>query len=146
MGIEQANISRFDWRTKGMMRVLQERGLWRSGLKKQCGKSKKKSKNDEPETEEERELRILDRCSQGKGCCALRILENQPDFLNETSLLETIIKDAGHEVLFYPKFHCELNYIEFFWGAVKRYTREHCTYSFSGLKETLPVTLNSVSL
>src|SRR5436305_6621218 len=67
-------------------------------------------------------------------------------FLNETSLLKTVVKDAGHEVLFYPKFHCELNYIEFFLGAVKRYTLVDCTYSFPDLKETLPVALNSVSL
>jgi len=40
-------------------------------------------------------------------------------------MLETVILQAGHEVLFYPKFHCELNYIEYYWAALKRYTREH---------------------
>jgi len=40
-------------------------------------------------------------------------------------MLETIILEAGHEVIFYPKYHCKLNYIEYYWAAVKRYTREH---------------------
>jgi len=59
---------------------------------------------------------------QAKIVCALRILEAQPDFANEISLLEQAVCEAGHQVIFCPKFHCELNYIEYFWAAVKRYT------------------------
>jgi len=55
----------------------------------------------------------------------LRILEVEYDFQNEKSMLETIILEAGHEVIFYPKYHCKLNYIEYYWAAVKRYTQEH---------------------
>jgi hypothetical protein len=74
-------------------------------------------------------------------------MESQPDFLAEKSLLDIEITKRGHECLFYPKFHCELNYyIELFWGAVKRYTREHCNYSFRELEETVQDGLESVSL
>ena len=65
---------------------------------------------------EQYEARIADRCEVGKGCCALRILEAD-DFKNGISFLVTIIQAAGHEVIFYPKFHCELNYIEYYWAA-----------------------------
>ena len=41
----------------------------------------------------------------------------------------------------YPRF-----YIEFFWGAVKRYTRENCNYSFAELEPTVLAGLESVSL
>ena len=73
----------------------------------------------------------------GKGCCALRILEAEEDFRNEISLLEMIIHAAGHEVIFYPKSHCEHNYIEYYWGAFKRYTRDNCKYSFAELEPTI---------
>ena len=136
---------------KGMKRVLQERGLWREGLKKQCGRPKKeRSSNFEErlfqETLEQYEARIADRCQLGKNCCALRILEDQDDFRNEISLLETIIQQSGHEVIFYPKFHCELNYIEYYWAALKRYTRENCKYSFLELEQTVLEAMDSVSL
>ena len=32
---------------------------------------------------------------------------------------------------FYPKFNCELDYFEFFWGAVKWHTRGDCSCSFA---------------
>ena len=73
-------------------------------------------------------------------------MENQPDFQNEKSRLEIEIVQRGHECLFYPKFHCELNYIEYFQAAVKRYTRENCNYSFSELETTVFKGLESVSL
>jgi len=129
---------------KGMKRVLQERGLWRDGLKKQCSAAKAK---EDTETETQYNARLeLDHCEKGKDCCALRILESQPDFLAEKSLLELEITRRGHECLFYPKFHCELNYIEYFWGAVKRYTRENCNYTFAELESTVLAGLDSVSL
>jgi len=34
------------------------------------------------------------------------------DFTNQESMLETFIKNLGHECLFLLKFHCELNPIE----------------------------------
>ena len=33
-------------------------------------------------------------------------------FQNQPSMLETLIMKAGHECIFLPKFHCELNPIE----------------------------------
>ncbi|RPB23933.1 hypothetical protein L211DRAFT_838386, partial [Terfezia boudieri ATCC MYA-4762] len=59
--------------------------------------------------------------------------------------LQEGIEARGHLVLFYPKFHCELNFIEFFWAAAKRHARENCEYSLQGLRDTIPLSLNSVS-
>ena len=98
------------------------------------------------ETMEQYEARIADRCEVGKGCCALRILEAEEDFRNEISLLETIIQAAGHEVIFYPKFHCELNYIEYYWAALKRYTRDNCQYSFAAPEPTVLRAMGSIGL
>ena len=41
-----------------------------------------------------------------------RLLSQQDDFKHQESMLETLIKKAGHECIFLPKFHCELNPIE----------------------------------
>jgi len=79
-------------------------------------------------------------------CCAKRILELQPDFKEQRSLVQEVIEAAGHLCIFLPKFHCELNFIEFFWGAVKKYLCEHCDYTFETLKGNLPKALESVAL
>ena len=71
---------------------------------------------------------------------------NQTDFKDQKSLVQEVITGEGHLCILLPKFHCELNFIEFFWGSVKRYLREHCDMSFETLKANMPVVLNSVPL
>ena len=36
----------------------------------------------------------------------------QGEFKNQSFMLQTLIKEHGHECIFLPKFHCELNPIE----------------------------------
>ena len=118
------NHPQFPNMPKGMRQVLVERGLWSEGLRMSC-------KN----------------CKSGETrCCAKRILDLQQDFLAQRSLVQEVIEAAGHFCIFLPKFHCELNFIEFFWGAVKRYLRENCDYTFSPLQANLPAALASVNL
>ena len=57
------------------------------------------------------------------SCCCHRILYNQPDFANVPSILELACKALGVLVIFLPKFHCELNFIEQCWGFAKRIYR-----------------------
>ncbi|PWW73529.1 hypothetical protein C7212DRAFT_97570, partial [Tuber magnatum] len=46
--------------------------------------------------------------------------------------------------LFLPKFHCELNWIEYYWGEGKRFTRDNCRYTIDDLRSTIPQGLSSV--
>ena len=41
----------------------------------------------------------------------------------QKSQLEEFITSQGHICDFYPKFHCELNFIEMYWGTVKYHYR-----------------------
>jgi len=43
----------------------------------------------------------------------------QPDFVSQKSELKELIESRGHLCDFYPKYHCELNFIEQYWGAAK---------------------------
>jgi len=61
--------------------------------------------------------RLRAKCSpvcpiENMGCCMARLLSQQDDFKHQVSMLETFIHKAGHECIFLPKFHCELNPIE----------------------------------
>ena len=57
------------------------------------------------------------------------LMSLQPDFHAQKSLIAETIEAEGHKRIFYPKFHCELNYIEYFWGAAKHYCRVNCDYT-----------------
>jgi len=52
-------------------------------------------------------------------CCMRKALESQQDFKSEKPLLQIVLEDAGHKCYFLPKFHCELNPIETYWGWTK---------------------------
>jgi hypothetical protein len=60
------------------------------------------------------------RCPPGRvDCCCRRILFSQPDFVSQRPQLQELIESRGHLCDFYPKYHCELNFIEQYWGAAK---------------------------
>jgi len=78
-------------RQKGLQAVLEERGFDVSSLKAKCAPV----------------------CPfESQNCCMARLLSQQEDFVSQESMVETLIKGAGHECIFLPKFHCELNPIE----------------------------------
>ncbi len=87
-----------------MKQILIERGLWRDNLLADCKLCKGK-------------MKVAD--ANRIDCCARRILSLQPDFLAQKSQLQEKIEKRGHKCIFYPKYHCELNYIEMYWGAAK---------------------------
>jgi hypothetical protein len=52
-------------------------------------------------------------------CCVTRALSQQQDFLDEKPVIQRYIEEQGHICLFLPKFHCELDPIEMYWGWAK---------------------------
>ena len=111
-------------RNKGFKAILSERKLYpAAGLKGAC-------ESGVPHRE-------------GGDCCCQKLLDVQPDFAQECSALQHLVEDfARHLCMFLPKFHCELNWIERLWGAVKQYMRSHCLYTLPGLRETIRIALS----
>ena len=70
-----------------------------------------------------------------EGCCARRVLGAERDFQDQRQEEEEAL---GHRVLFYLKFHCELDFIERYWCRAKWFARENCGYDFEALKATVP--------
>ena len=100
---------------KGLRLVLTERGLWPNNqlnFRAQCSIPTKSGKG----------YKLNPICLQGGNCCACALLAAQPDFQAQKSQLQEAIERAGHLVVFYPPFHCEINFIEYYWGAAKQYT------------------------
>jgi hypothetical protein len=111
---------------KGMEEIIKERGLWpATGLSAQCEGFK---------------------CEPGKkDCCCRRLLFTQPDFMNQKSHLEELITSRGHICDFYPKYHCELNFIEQYWGAAKlRYRISPKTNDIEEMERNIKACLDDV--
>ena len=122
-------------RHKGLMVILSERKLYpAAGLKGACESGVKHKDSGD--------------------CCCLKMLSMQPDFMEECSALQHLCESLvtyaemvqhRHLCIFLPKFHCELNWIERLWGAVKQYMRAHCLYTLPGLRETIRIALSQDS-
>lgn len=78
-------------------------------------------------------------------CCCIHLLQSQPDFVSQRSVLAETVEASGHIFELYPRFHCECNPIERYWGAAKRVARRECTYSFRDLNSNIHDFLDSVS-
>ena len=116
---------------KGVKLILEERGLWFDHDPHRPGKKWR-----------------MDCTADAKDdnkCCARHLLASQPDFCEQKTALCEVVENAGHIFELYPKYHCECNWIERYWGAAKRTARINCDYSFQALRKNLPSFLDSVS-
>ncbi|UZO06126.1 uncharacterized protein OCT59_026457 [Rhizophagus irregularis] len=119
-----------DGKPKGIKQVLTECNIWpEKGIRLMCEQCS--GKQD-------------DIVSERLDCCARRIMSLQPDFCEQRSILKEAIIKAGHIFERYPKFHCECNFIERYWGFAKRETRRLCNYNYNDLLLKVPEVLISV--
>ncbi len=70
------------------------------------------------------------------NCCQRMLLSCQEDFKAQVCMLAEICNnfstiDQRVEAIFLPKFHCELNCIEFLWGFMKRRVRSQVSGTVS---------------
>jgi len=128
------NVQRMQWAdgtAKGLKSILQERGIDTTGMTKDCT------------TKKEKRSCML---NPPFNCCAINKLAHEPDFVAQASMLEEAFDGSPHILDLLPKFHPEFNPIENVWGMAKRYCREHCDYTFAGLRKVVPSALASVPL
>jgi hypothetical protein len=115
---------------KGLKSILMERELWRNKMPLLCKPCEDKIPHD---------LRIgnkYNEVSRSTACCARYCCSVQHDFKNQHEWLREVIEDElKAKIIFYPKFHCELNFIEMVWCYLKAHLRKFCSYQFSDLKE-----------
>lgn len=116
---------------KCIRRVILERGLWPQDSKRRLDYRTRKQK----ETKEH----------YGTSCCTRQLLSQQVDFQSQGSRLQEEIENQGHLCLFSPKYHCELNWIEYRWGSSNWWARKNCSYPWKGLLKVIPKSLNAVS-
>ena len=110
---------------KGAMRIIEDRlGYYPPHMNLQC----KTWSNCDPVNQQ---------------CCAKKIVADFDDFKAQRAWLVETVEDRGHTIIFLPKFHCELNFIEMVWGYVKAYLRRHCSFNFNDLVQALPDCLDN---
>ena len=102
---------------------MDQRGLWTPGLKLDCGKEAHEAADSAAEANEQ--LPLTD-------CCARRKVANQPDFLEQREWLREVVENKGHQILYFPKFHCELNYRRAFFlsGLILYFSVQHNAMRF----------------
>ena len=84
---------------KGLRQLLQELGLYKSGMKRRVDGNGDKS------------------------LCMTTVFNSLPHIQGQPSILSKTTHERGHVCLMLPKFHCELNPMERRWGKAKAFTR-----------------------
>ncbi|GAA5917195.1 hypothetical protein JCM5296_006964, partial [Sporobolomyces johnsonii] len=109
-------------KAKGLVTILTERGIDPKGKNGKCPKG----------------------CADGAiDCCLARMLSLHHDFRTEKPALQKLIEERGHCCIFLPKFHCELNVIEMYWGWVKTRYRQTVKKSWEEAKVAAVNALNA---
>ena len=119
------------WKLKGLKTILEERclGRWeefeakKKHWKTNCG----------------------EQANSDHTCCPYHMLAAQPDFVAQKTALHEAVNKAGHLFALYPKYHCETNWIERYWGSAKRIARKECSYTYKALSDNLNGFLDQVS-
>jgi hypothetical protein len=57
--------------------------------------------------------------------------------MEDSEVDQKYVESKGHVSNKAPRYHCELQFIEQYWGAVKLYLRSNCDYTLAGLRETI---------
>lgn len=117
---------------KGIAMILAERGIFPQGPDGKPLRAKCSPRCPDPLPEE-----------PPKTCCQAAILQGHQDFREQKSLIATTIEARGHKCVFLPKFHCELNPIEMFWGFAKGRYRQVKKSSFAMAQEEAVKALDS---
>lgn len=116
---------------KGVRTILMERSLWPRNktkfnlLCKVCKDGEETNSTD---------------------CCARKLLSSQPDFIQQKIWLHETALNNDVTRIFFPKFHCELNFIELIWAYLKAKLRKTCDFQYSKLVEKLPNEIESIPL
>jgi hypothetical protein len=123
------------------MTMLTERGLWDARMVLECKACQQNIPLEERRAfyidEEGNPLLADDSIRFTEKCCARGCLRRQPDFAAQKEWLREVCENAGVQIIYYPKYHCEFNFIELTWGYMKASLRRICTFNFADLKEKI---------
>jgi hypothetical protein len=119
---------------KGVRTIPRERGKFKCpgtghDLNLQCHPCKIRSPRNDPDY------------ARSVTWCASYVLSQEPDFKAQVEWLTEVVQAAGFDIIFYPEYHCELNYIEMVWAWIKSHHRRNCTYNFKDLERDFPETM-----
>ena len=59
--------------------------------------------------------------------------------------LSEVVELSGGSILYYPKFHCEFNWMERGWADAKCELRKLCDFTFPSLKTNFPLAVDRVT-